>query len=1003
MATEPLEYKVTFDTSEVAQKLSEVKNAMDVAFGAQAFNAAGPDLYPFQQLFSSTALTSLNSMAPVSFGVPEGVSNAMVAAQQGVQMARSTFSDVQNVFNTVAESARLGYSKFTRDLEMTGLMAGRMAGPQPTLSYPEQLQQISNNDYWGNVGGALGFGYKPTMTMSAAEYARRNAEETADKFMEPTWGEAIGLGVGAVAAMGGGPVGWGLLGLTAVPFAAKAALYPFTSELRHQRALESYVSGTSWRFLSGQFNRQETEQMGQFLRGIPDRDNIAARGYGRLEVDETVAAFTEAGGFDYVRNAREYRQKVERLFEGHRELMHTLHITSKEASTLMGRLSRDLGVENFGAFSANVGVLADRAGLTRNEAATFIMQSAELVRGTGYGMENFALGAGRMLENVRNMARAGILSPEDLRQFGGEQNIALNMARSAMNFAGSPMGFVTQAAFMSAQLGGGNLGQVAGMGINAQLNAAAGLFRSPMDFARFFGQQQNLVDQMGPEVAMQQKTMLGIEQAQMLFNRRQFSSNDLYGAFRAMGYSHQESREMVSTRDLAASDAPTRREQDYSRALERLRQMEEEGESPFGRAWRGLGRELEGAIWRPITGAAEDAYIAIEKGYKTAERALGRTFTALTGGIFEVQSSKPTGLMAALTLGKDFTKQYKNLMNLGDADIAELEKSIISNMGDSRLMVDAVHRSLVSIPGVPGIIPMSIDAGTVGVGTLSATDAAREVQGIIENIGKEDRKKYTGRGRASWGASLVNWITGATYTSKEMETISGLAEALGPDFTEESVQSTLAQAFYAADVEYAQAQKAGKLKKGMTREEFIRGRVTTYLEPIREKLGGDNLENLNRFVQTASSELISALSGQGMAENREERDKFQMTLKTAAEDRIMAEKGITRDKITEDMLREELKTTTFDDAIAALIGEKTGTMQGRQDAAAVFRQRLGATAIAGQALFTIKDDQGTPIFDQNTAQMIQATNSQLIANGITRMTSGQLSDAEAIPVKMIKN
>ncbi len=33
MATEPLEYKITFDTSEVAQKLSEVKNAMDVGEG----------------------------------------------------------------------------------------------------------------------------------------------------------------------------------------------------------------------------------------------------------------------------------------------------------------------------------------------------------------------------------------------------------------------------------------------------------------------------------------------------------------------------------------------------------------------------------------------------------------------------------------------------------------------------------------------------------------------------------------------------------------------------------------------------------------------------------------------------------------------------------------------------------------------------------------------------------------------------------------------------------
>lgn len=974
MPTEDLTYKVTFDTSEVAQKLNEVKNALDVAFGAQAFNAAGPDPFPFQGLFN--AATSMSS-------------NAMSSAQQGVQMAQSTFSSVQNMFNTVAETARLGYGKFSRDLEMTGLMSGGMRGAPHPLTYGQQIASIERDDFWGNVGGMMGFGYRPTMTMSAAEYSRRNRGELMDKFMEPSWSEAIGLGVGAVATIGSGPVGWGAFALTAAPFAAKAALYPFTSELRHQRALESYVRGTSWRFLSGQFNREDTEGLGRYLRDLPDQGPVAARGYGRTEVDEVLNTFTEAGGFDYVRNAREYRQKVDQVFQGHRELMHTLHITSKEASALMGQLSRELGVENFAGFSANVGVLADRAGLTRNEAATFIMQSAEMVRGTGYGMGNFALGAGRLLEDVRGMAQAGILTKEDIRQFGGEQNIALNMARSAMNFAGSPTGFVSQAALMSAQLGGAfggpggpqtALGQMASMGMQGQLATAANYFNDPMDFVRFFGQQQQLVDQMGPEVAMQQKTMLAIEQAQRVFGRKSFSSADLYGAFRAMGIDHQQAREMVVTRDAAASDKiPTIGEDYYNRALAVLEQREEEGESPAARALRQAGSAIEGTIWKPITGTAEGIYVGIEQGSAAIGRGLERAWETATGGIFETISTKPAGLATAWRLGGDYAKKHKDLMTLNDKEAAALESRIMADIGDTSLNVIRYRRRQ-------------------NIQDLSLADARAEVQGYIENKNRDVITDALGYGYdVVPGGKLIGLASKFLgYIGFESGTSAGLgetAEALG--FEREGFQSDIARLAYSAAVQY------DKLKDPkQSREDFIKSTILKDLKKDSQRLGEKGLSRLKEVVEGMDMQMVSAFVQQGAVETRHDRENYQKELRDVAITRL-ENSGIKRADISEAMIEKEKAKVTDNTIIARLLGVDEEKIAGRSEAGDIFRQRLAATKLAGYELFKTQTDQGY-VFDESTAKITNAMNQQLMADALTKMASGRMTDAEAIPVKMVE-
>ncbi len=997
MATEPLEYKVTFDTSEVAQKLSEVKNAMDVAFGAQAFNAAGPDVFPFQQLFQTSALTNLTGATSTTFGVPESLSTAMTSAREGMQMAQGTFGDVQNVFNRVAETARLGYSKFTRDLEMTGLMAGGMRGAPQPMGYGDLMQQIKQGGLLEDITGGMGFGYSSTMPMSRKAYRDAHREQTMEDFMEPSWGEAGGaaLGFGMAAAFGAGPIGWTAAAIPAVALATKAALYPFTSELRHQRSLEGYVRGTSWRFLSGQFNREDTEQLGEYLRELPDQPAIAARDYSRGEVDEMLSTFTEAGGFDYVRTAQDYKEKTKQLFEGHRELMHTLHVSSKEAVALMGQLSRELGVEDFRAFSGEVGVLAERAGLTRTEAASFIMKSSEMVRGTGYNMENFALGAGRMLEDVRNMAQAGIISQEDLRQFGGEQGIALSMARSAMNFAGSPAGFVSQAALMSAQLGGGGLGDVAGMGMQQQLGATAGLLSSPMAFARLFGAQQRLADEIGPEGAMQQRAMMAVEEMQMIFGRQRFTSEELFGALRVSGRSVQEAKQITWWRDQAGrTDIPGIGQDARTRGAAILRQTQEEGETRFGRNIREALEWVEGVTWEPITEKAEGIYTAIEQGMGVGGRALGRAWTTFTGGIFEVETTtKMPGLESAWRIGGAFADRHNRLMGLNEDNLKDLTGRMISGLGETSLKEakikyekrseeDMLQRGAAAGGiGYPGAVSPNLRRviEEVNLEDLTAREAQAKLQGYVENVGRGAVVRGAG---VAYGGSIIGMATNIgtklfAYFAGESEQSELIGRMAGDlKISREELQADLSRSIAMAAEEYEELVEAGRMTPGLSKQAFIRAKAPSGLEAYRKVVGKD----LDIFAAGLSDQDIREYTGTGAAAITEDARERQKAYRDLAIERVKARGEKADDTAIE---AEQSKFGRYA-LLADITGVEEDTLAGRIKAGGIYQDRLAASIRGREAMFQGINEAGGPVFDEQTSLIASQEDTRRMSEAIVR-------------------
>ena len=938
MATEPLEYKISFDTSEVAQKLSEVKNAMDVAFGAQAFNTAGADTYPFQGMFEGTS--------PMA-------SSAMASAQQGVQMAQGTFGGIQNAFSTMAETSRLGYSKFTRDLEMTGLMSGSMRGAPQALTYGQHIQQIKQGGLWDDIGGAMGFGYAPTMPMAFKEYTRAHKKEAMEDFMAPSWGEAIGVGVGA--AFAGGPIGWGMVGLGGAALATKAALYPFTSELRHQKALESFVGGTSWRFLSGQFNKEDREGLGTYLRELPDQPSISARGYERGEVDEMLSTFTEAGGFDYVRTAQDYKEKTKQLFEGHRQLMHTLHVTSKEATTLMGQLSKELGIDNFAAFSGEVGALADVAGLTRTEATSFMMKSAKMVEGTGYEMKGFALSAGRMLQDVQNMARAGILSDEDLRAAGGPQNIALNMARSAMNYMGSPAGFVTQAALASAQLGGGGMSDVAGMSFQQKLSATARHLSDPWSILTFDPQKGANV--MGPQLALQDRAATFLDQLSSVGFNQDMTQREFELAARNFGYSPNEAKQMSATFAAAGKDLPTMREQNMAVALETYQQRIDEGESRFDRDIRKVSKGIESLFWDPLTAKAEKEYLQIEGFVKRVSRQIEGEFYDITGGYFSNVSDKPEGIIAALEMKGGYAATHGKLMSMEAKDRGELTAKVLTNWGS-------------------------------GVGTniakRSANDALREVEALVDS-GIGDEKTYL----PGIGGSLLeirDFVVGITHTTAERADIDAIADALG--VSPKEYMKSLGRMSYYGGIEYEIAIKAGNLKKGETREKFIKNYISENSKTgFGKKLGEEDTKKMNEFIGGMTSVMLDAFVGLGAPITKEDKATYAVEMRTIAKKKLWQPD-------TEEPTEEEITAAVSDLIPADIIAHGTGKvreqMEERQDAYDKYTSRLQERFEETKAIAYIKSDAGDIVFDRGAAEQVNYQNNIISAQALQDIVMGNI-------------
>lgn len=649
MAVEPLEYKVTFDTSEIAQKISEVKNQMDIALGAQAFGQSGLDPYPMSQMFEA----------------PSFASNALNAARSGYQSFQGDLNNMQNLFTNMAQNSRVGMNKFTEGAELRGLTtrAAEMFTRSPGGSYESTKAQIADMGVFSSGLGAMGIGYSQRMPMDRGEFGSLSSARFAENLMDPSWG-GFATAVGA-----GSTLGWAGAGVAAAGYAGYSAMNAMATGYRREKSVGNFARGTSFRFLSGEFSGSEAKDIGSYTRGLERSDMMLGKEYDAPEMDMAMREFTGAGGFDNVRSAEQYKQTTKKFFEDHRAIMHALKATSEEAAQMMGQMSSELGVNDMGAFAANVSALAPGMGMRPKEVVGFMGQASEMARGSGFGMADSGMAAANMLHQVRYMQKSGILSDEDVRQQGGAAQMALSMTRSGMNYASSPFGMVSNIAAQSSLLGGANpMTAMGDMSINEQLSRAAGMMSTPLGLFGAIGSQGAMKDAMGVEWMAQEETLGHLKQASMMGIR--FKNTEQFeGYLITQGLTPAEAKTQSS---IATTGPEYYRQRSKDRISASLKEKYGNAPSSFAKDMDAAGNAI-GNVWDATVGGASSWLMGeIEEGIKSSTK---------TGMLsyFSSDSSKEKAISAMLDQSDDLGISYGS--RSGEAILSLEEKKSLRGLG----------------------------------------------------------------------------------------------------------------------------------------------------------------------------------------------------------------------------------------------------------------------------------------------------------------------------------
>jgi hypothetical protein len=638
--TENLDYKITFDTSELASKLGEIRTQIDTALGAQAFTAAGADNYPF------------SGMLDISMG-----SNALTAAQQGMANFTADMNNVQGMFQRFTESSRLGYTKFSHELELGGLTSGAAKYITGNQYFGESQANALLEDkgtFGRGIQALTGGAWAPNWSMTQGEFKLKAEQAFVESVLEPSWGgfaTSVGLG-----AMSGGLVG---AGIGAVAYGAQSLAHTLATPYYHNKMVSNYVRDSSSSFLSGRFGKSESDVIADQLA----KNQFTDKGYNRQEIDNVIKEFTQSGGYDTVTSAEEYQRATSTFFEQHRKVMQTLKLTSENAARMMGEVSSNLGVSDFTGFASQVNSLSTITGMTTQSSMNFMSMSGEMARGSGMDMLSAATGTAGLLEQAKTLARRGVITPEDMRQQGGLQNIALSMSRSAMNYSTSPLGQLNAAATLGSPNG---MMALAGMGINDRLGAAANNLNNPSAFLTMYSRQNQMRSEMGPQLlAMDEATMYASE-ANMIMGRP-LSNSEFYGYLRANGMDDGEAKRMTAIARTDVADVINQKNRNVSNAI--ANNIPNPG-SVSSRFWNSIGNGLSESYYENIGIPAGNISEYIGDKYERVVDFADK----ITGGVFNSGPDKSTvAVLFSTDAGRNLLKDMSSVKRPGTPPLT-LEK-----------------------------------------------------------------------------------------------------------------------------------------------------------------------------------------------------------------------------------------------------------------------------------------------------------------------------------------
>ena len=156
----------------------------------------------------------------------------------------------------------------------------------------------------------------------------------------------------------------------------------------------------------------------------------------------------DTGGFEFARTAEEYASKLKTKVESVRKVMHLLHQSETDAIQTMNSWDR-MGISSTTSTldtALTLSSMAYAAGYTPTAFNQFAAQSVEMIRGTGVSMQAMYLGSTQALSGLKQMARSGAISQEEINQLGGFENAAATINRQGVQWGLSDSGLTHFAA-----------------------------------------------------------------------------------------------------------------------------------------------------------------------------------------------------------------------------------------------------------------------------------------------------------------------------------------------------------------------------------------------------------------------------------------------------------------------------------------------------------------------------------------------------------------------------
>lgn len=486
---EDINYRANIDTSDLAQQLQQVKLQIDQALATQTFQATMPDPGP------------MSSMG--RFVQPfDSVSNAA--------------GMIGDNTSTVLNSARYGFQKMNNDVHTaanaTGIFQPRF---QPAMGERFMPDIQSMGPYKSLWEATTGFGYDPKMSMLPGEYNRYAETHFKDNSLRAASDIATGVGIGGMVAGGaayfgagtlsaGTIAGLGTIAAVASPIALAGLAYDvgmatFGHDFETANEMRPYIRDSSWRFLSGRMDNNAAGRIAIEASAMQRSEKLVGQRISSGDVQNLISEFTQIGGFDMVRTAEEYRDKLKMLVENHQKVLQTLKVSSQEATAaikswdsmgLVGPQASPAALSNI------IAATAYNAGYTPAEFMQFGVQSAEAVRGTGIMMGSAYLGGMEALGVVKNMMSTGFINNELAAQLGGAAGMAQMIQSAGTAFGMSKQGLINFAAEdyygKNKSLFGRSLGDV--------LSGAINQIKSPGEFLEAEGEQTDRVSNSDPSL-----------------------------------------------------------------------------------------------------------------------------------------------------------------------------------------------------------------------------------------------------------------------------------------------------------------------------------------------------------------------------------------------------------------------------------------------------------------------------------------------------------------------